>query len=347
MSNQKTNYTFIKYITFITIVTINTYCTNYTEKETEQFLLRGNVEMKKREYEKAIKFYNEAIEKMADYAPAYNNRGLAKVQLGDLNGAIEDFKIAINFEPKFYEAIFNLGNYQGESGDYENALKTLKKVEKQYKDSSFYHASLGFINANMNKTGEAYANFQKAIFLNPKNDRAFANLGFVQVQEKKFNDAKVNFQKAISINPVNDLALNNLAFIYSREEDFTNALDFINRALEQKPAEPIFQNNKGYILLNLNQPEAAKELIENSINQSKIPNAWAYRNLGIYYLQKNELEKAKQNFKISEEIDPSVEWIYYYLALTAQKQNDNKAACKYIEIGNKLGDSKINQLKCK
>jgi tetratricopeptide (TPR) repeat protein len=340
------NNTLIKYFTFITIITLNTFCTNHKEKETEQFLLRGNVELKKREYEKAIKFYDEAIEKTADYAPAYNNRGLAKVQLGDLSNAIEDFKKAVELEPNFFEAIYNLGNYQGESGNYENALKTLKKVEKEYKEWSFFHVSMGFINANQNRTGEAYSNFQKAIFLNPKNDKAFANLGFVQVQERKFEDAKVSFEKAISINPINDLALNNLAFIYSREENYQKALELINRALDQKPAEPIFQNNKGFILLNLNQLEEGKSLIENSINQSKTPNAWAYRNLGIYYLQKNEILKAKENFIKSEEIDPSVEWIYYYLALTSIKQNDKKSACKYIEIGKKLGDTKAEKLNC-
>ncbi len=338
------NNTFLKYFTLITIITFNINCSNQKDKETEQFLIRGNLAMSKFEYDKAMHFYNEAIEKTKDYAPAYNNRGLLKVQIGDLDGAITDFEKAISLEPDFKEAIYNLGNYLGEKGEYDKGLNYLKQVENTYKDSSFYHTSLGFIHTNQNNFSQAYADFQKAIMLNPKNDKAYSNLGFVQIQEKKYTDAKINFEKALQQNPKQDMALNNLSFIYSRDENYAKALELINKALEQKPVDPLYQNNKGYILLMQNELEEGKKLIENSINQSKNKNPWAYRNLGIYYLKINNLKQSLDNLQLAESLDPSVELIYYYLGL-AQKANKNpKKACEYWQKGSKLKDSKSTQM---
>ena len=41
-----------------------------------------------------LRFYTEAIRLKPDYADAFNNRGLARRDKGDLEGADEDFKKA-------------------------------------------------------------------------------------------------------------------------------------------------------------------------------------------------------------------------------------------------------------
>ncbi|WP_332367789.1 tetratricopeptide repeat protein [Spirosoma telluris] len=48
-------------------------CANETD-EAAQFFLKGNVQLQKREYKEAIRYYSEAITKKPDFADAYNNR---------------------------------------------------------------------------------------------------------------------------------------------------------------------------------------------------------------------------------------------------------------------------------
>ncbi|MFM7905252.1 MAG: tetratricopeptide repeat protein [Microcystis sp.] len=74
--------------------------------------------------------YNQAINIKPDHANAYYNRGLAKSNLGDYQGAIADYNQAIKIKPDFANAyIFrglakkNLGDKQGAIADYNQAAQ--------------------------------------------------------------------------------------------------------------------------------------------------------------------------------------------------------------------------------
>ena len=55
-------------------------------------------------------------------AAAYTNRGLAKYELEDYEGAIADYDRAIELKPKFAEAYYNRGVAKGFLGDHEGAI---------------------------------------------------------------------------------------------------------------------------------------------------------------------------------------------------------------------------------
>ena len=58
------------------------------------YLNRGIAKVDLKDYEGAIEDYSKAIELNPDYAKAYYKRGIAKGNLGDLNGACADWRKA-------------------------------------------------------------------------------------------------------------------------------------------------------------------------------------------------------------------------------------------------------------
>ncbi|MFM7276915.1 MAG: tetratricopeptide repeat protein, partial [Microcystis aeruginosa] len=54
--------------------------------------------------------YNQAINIKPDHANAYYNRGIAKYELEDKQGAIADYNQAINIKPDHALAYNNRGN---------------------------------------------------------------------------------------------------------------------------------------------------------------------------------------------------------------------------------------------
>ncbi|MBI5452891.1 tetratricopeptide repeat protein, partial [Candidatus Gottesmanbacteria bacterium] len=125
---------------------------------------------------------------------------------------------------------------------------------------------LGWIYRRQGKLTEAVEAFNKAIELNPQNDRAYAELGWIYRKQGKLTEAVEALNKAIELNPQNDWAYSELGWIYSEQGKLTEAVETLNKAIEFNP-----QNDRTYGRL-----------------------AVVYSNMGEYVLYKEFKKKAEQ-----------------------------------------------------
>jgi tetratricopeptide (TPR) repeat protein len=302
------------------------------------FFIQGNVAYKKGDYEKAIGFFSEAIEKTPTFADAYNNRGSSKLANDDLNGAIKDFEKAVSLDNDFVLAKYNLGNALSNTDRLDESLNILKSIKKKYKDSSFYFVTLSNIYIQKNKFTDAQQVLQKALSLNNQNDKALTNLGFVQYQEKDYSQAKINFEKAIEINPKQDFALNNLSLVYAHENNFSKAIELADKAIALNK-NVLYENNKGFYLLNIGNLAEGKKFIEKALEENK-NNTWAIRNLGIYEFLNKNYKQALSLLEQADKLDPNVELLNYYLGEANFALGDKAKACQYWKIGSQLNEDK-------
>ena len=78
----------------------------------------------------ATKDYDKAIELNSRYTEAYNNRGVAKNDLGDHLGAITDFDKAIELDPQCVPAYCDRGRARLALGDATGAEDDFAKAAK-------------------------------------------------------------------------------------------------------------------------------------------------------------------------------------------------------------------------
>jgi tetratricopeptide (TPR) repeat protein len=64
-------------------------------------------------YVEAIEEYNKAVKQYAEYAIAFNNRGVAYALSGDTQKALDDFNQALRINPYYYDAQFNRERVRG------------------------------------------------------------------------------------------------------------------------------------------------------------------------------------------------------------------------------------------
>jgi len=92
---------------------------------------RGNAWRNKKEYDKAIADYDEAIRLDPKYVPAYNNRGLAWAAKKDYDKAIADYDEIIRLDPKEASAWNNKAYLLATCAD--DRLRNVDKAEELFK----------------------------------------------------------------------------------------------------------------------------------------------------------------------------------------------------------------------
>jgi len=91
---------------------------------------RGIAKYNLEDYKGAIEDYTRAIKLNPNRAGTYYNRGIAKYNLGDYKEAIEDYTRAIELDPNERLFYSNRGNVKKRIGDMFGANEDFKKAEE-------------------------------------------------------------------------------------------------------------------------------------------------------------------------------------------------------------------------
>jgi tetratricopeptide (TPR) repeat protein len=94
---------------------------------------RGNARSDLGDIEGAIEDYTQAIQINPNYADAYYNRGNSRSDLGDIEGAIEDYTQAIQINSNYADAYYNRGNMRLEITQKQGAIEDFQKAADIYR----------------------------------------------------------------------------------------------------------------------------------------------------------------------------------------------------------------------
>lgn len=320
-------------------------CSGQDESEASQFFLKGNLELAKKEYANAIRYYDEALQKKADLADVHNNRGIAYLRLSESEKALEDFNKAIEIDSKFEEAYFNRAGVLIDRQEFPLAVTDLEHIRNTYKDSTNYYLKWGDLKFSQGYYEQALAEYDRSLALSPQNVQALVNRGVAYFEKKNFKVAKADFENALKLDAQQQLAYNNLALIFARENQLEQASKFIERALDFDPVNPIYLNNKGYVLLLQNQLNEAKNLIDKSLEKAP-QNSYAHRNLGLYFLKNNQKVEALEAFQKAYGLSPATDQIHLWLGEAFWVNGQKEKACNTWKKGEALGEADaINKFK--
>jgi tetratricopeptide (TPR) repeat protein len=313
-------------------------CGSQNKKDAADFFLKGNQALNQNNYAEALRLYDEAIAKNAEFSDAYLNKGITLLKLNRPGEAYEILTAAVNLDPTLAQA--NL--VRAETGLYLGKLREarvdLRQIEKEYKDSSKYYLIKGNILEAEGDESSAISEYEHALRLNKNNVEALVNRGAIYYRLHSYTIAKDNFDQALRLDPSQPQALNNLGLIATKEKDWKTAISYFDFVLNTKPSEPFSLNNKGYVLLQTNKLEEAKKLIERSL--AVLPkNGYALRNLGIYYQKAGQKDKAIAEFQKAIDIAEPVEMLYGLAGQAHFEQNNRSEACKIWKQGVILKDS--------
>jgi tetratricopeptide (TPR) repeat protein len=187
------------------------------------------------DFEKALKWVNEALDLDKYHAEVYFLKGLiVRDKTGDTNRALPYVQRATELKTDYLEALDAMGVMLSAQGDtlapyyYQRILD----IEPQRAD---IHYKLGVYYMNQDQPNRAIEAYTKATELNPTYADPYYNLGYMFIQMKDYATARDYFTKAIKAEPKKHKSYYGRAYAYEMLGDVINARQDYQKVLELVP----------------------------------------------------------------------------------------------------------------
>jgi tetratricopeptide (TPR) repeat protein len=190
-------------------------------------------------------------------AELYVNRGNVNHQAGRIQASIDDYKIAIEYDPfvghraRAYVRT-QQRNYKGAVEDYTEALK--------YKEDDELYRQRGTARYTIREVDEAVKDFSRALQLNPKNAGAYARRGDARVRLKDYKGALDDFNRAIKLEPDNAITYVGRAIAKAEMNDRKGALEDFERSLKLDENSSVYLCRSEYLAKWGDSSEAIADL---------------------------------------------------------------------------------------
>jgi Tfp pilus assembly protein PilF len=224
-----------------------------------QFFRDGLSFLSKDDCEKALPYFEKAVDSDSNYAEAWAQSGFCNEKLGRHAEALEASKKAVSLRPSA-ESYFNIGLASFYLKQYRDAAEGYRQSIKldPYNSADAYYA-LGLVYRDWGKADEEIQAYKQAIRLRPDYTVAYERLGSRYLRSKKFNEAVEIFRQLSVLKPGDAVAPNNMGEAYLELNRFNDAVESFRQSIRLKPDYGRAYYNLGRCLLAMGNRDAALE----------------------------------------------------------------------------------------
>lgn len=224
-----------------------------------QFFRDGLGILAKDDCEKALPYFEKAIESDAAYAEAWAQTGFCQEKLGRHAEAVEASRKAVTLRPS-PESYFNLGLASYYLRQYRESAEAYRQAIHldPYNAADAYYA-LGLTYREWGHADEEIQAYRQAIRLKPDFASAYERLGLRYLHSKRFTEAAETFRQLMVLKPDDPNAPDNLGEAYLELSRYSEAIDAFRQSIRLQPSSGRAYFNLGRAYLALGNREAAQE----------------------------------------------------------------------------------------
>jgi len=248
-------------------------------------LFGGQTFHRNNEYREAVTLWRDTVAKLPDSKRAHNNLGSSLFLSGDAIGACAEFQNALALDPRYVNALVNLGRVQVQIGAFADASTHFTSALAMEPTNAEAHFGLGFALASTGHLAEGIAHYREAIRLEPSTTdyrlklaqalfrahdataaieqfqelvhlaptlvEAHTGLGTALASQGNFSEAERELTAALRLNPYDFDAHYNLGNAFAQQDRVAEAIPHYEAALRLRPdhvgAREILEQARAYL----------------------------------------------------------------------------------------------------
>ncbi len=253
----------------------------------------GNVFHELGQYDQEISVLNKnAAEGKSSVEMLYNTAN-ARLQQGDITGAITSYKQAIDLKPDNYESYVNIGSAYLQASKPDSAIIYLEKAKKMRPEIPQIYTNLASAYQTKGDVKRCMQNLDKSLAMEPNQAEGYALRGSIELNQHQLAKAEKSFEKSLKVKPNYIQSRYNLGVVYIQQKRYSPALEQFQEVLKVEPQYREALINSGYALQMMHKDVEAINYYERVI--SIYPNDGnTLRALESLYKKQGNMQKAQE-----------------------------------------------------
>lgn len=253
--------------------------------------------------EEAVQCYRHAIEADPEFAPAHFNLGLLHLAGARYQEAEAAFRATLRLRASFPEAWVALADALEEQGRDAEALEALNRAIAQRTDYEGALMNASVLLQKMGRLNEAETSYRRVIAVAPDSAAARNNLGNVLHTLGRSAEAEVCFRRSLELAPDSAVAHSNLGNALRDLGRYADAEASCRLALGLDPRLPEAHNHLGNVLQAVGRASESAASLRQAITL-KPAYREAHNSLGNTLKDLGRLEEAEMSFRRALALDP-------------------------------------------
>lgn len=306
---------------------------------TEPYIYRAIAKIELGDYEGAERDCTTAIDNNPFLPGAFYTRGFVRMRQEKFELAEQDFTQALQFSPDNRTYILLRADVRSSQKKYDQALTDINYLINREPKTASFHFEKGTISLAMNDTLQALQCFSSAIDYDSQNPANYSARGLINSMLDNEDDALLDLTKAINLGSKWAGDYINRGILLYRKHNYRGALADYDKAVSLAPQDPACYYNRGLLREEVGDLNNALEDFNEAISLDAEKTEMLYQR-GVVLLQLQQWQEAVNDFDTLISHYPYFLPSYYLAAQAKTALNDPKAAYQYQQTAHQLEENK-------
>lgn len=263
--------------------------------------------------------FRKAVNINPSYAEGFYMLGIVLNERGKFDKAISAYQQAVALKPEIAEFYNSIGNALKDQGKLNDAILAYERALILKPEFAEAHYNTGNILRDLGKLEDAIAAYQRSLTFKPDLAEAFYNIGLTFAQLGKLDQAIGAYKRVVALKPDNAEAYNNMGNALKEVGKFDEAISAYQRALSVNPVYAEAYNNTGNALNDQGKFDDAIAAYQRALD-IKPTYAEAYYNMGNALKDHGKLNEAIVSYQRALTLKPAYAETYYNMGIALQDQ---------------------------